>query len=161
MKIRITSIESDALTQKSLKRDFLYKDVDLDLTRGVYLNGQLNKKDPLKDISTLYDIEAIKNSIVTALTTSPGDKLLSPKYGIDLRRYLFEPIDDFLLDIIRDDIETLLPIMEPRVEIVDVGIEGRADLNEIDITLQINVPSLGVYGLSIKSQLNSTGYAIL
>ena len=78
-----------------------------------------------------------------------------------MRRYLFEPIDDFLLDIIRDDIETLLPIMEPRVEIVDVGIEGRADLNEIDITLQINVPSLGVYGLSIKSQLNSTGYAIL
>jgi len=161
VKIRITSIESDALTQKSLKRDFLYKDVTLDLRSEVYLNRQLNKKEPLKDISALYDIEAVKNSVVTALTTSPGDKILTPKYGVDLRRYLFEPIDDFLLDIIKDDIESLLPVMEPRVEIVNVEIEGRADVNEIDITLQINVPSLNVYGLSIKSQLNSTGYTIL
>lgn len=161
MNIKIKSIESDALTKRSLERDYLYKDVFLDLRPSVYLNRQLNKKEPLKDIDALYDVEAVKNSIMTALTTSPGDKILTPKYGIDLRRYLFEPIDDFILDIIKDDIETKLPIMEPRVQVVNVDVQGNEDYNEIYITMQINIISLNVYGLSIKSQINSTGYMIL
>jgi len=159
--IKIKSIESDSLTKRSLERDFLYKDVFLDLRPSVYLNRQLNKKEPLKDIDALYDIEAVKNSIMTALTTSPGDKILTPKYGIDLRRYLFEPIDDFILDIIKDDIEIKLPVMEPRVQVVNVDVQGSEDTNEIYITMQINVISLNVYGVSIKSQINSAGYSIL
>ena len=161
MSIKIKSIESDSLTKRSLERDFLYKDVFLDLRPSVYLNRQLNKKEPLKDIDALYDIEAVKNSIMTALTTSPGDKILTPKYGIDLRRYLFEPIDDFILDIIKDDIEIKLPVMEPRVQVVNVDVQGSEDTNEIYITMQINVISLNVYGVSIKSQINSAGYSIL
>lgn len=161
MSIKLKSIESDSLTKKSLDRDFLYKDVSLDLRPTVYLNRQLNKKEPLKDIDAIYDVEAVKNSIMTALTTSPGDKILTPKYGIDLRRYLFEPIDDFILDIIRDDIEIQLPIMEPRVQVVNVDVQGEEDANEIHITMQINIVSLNVYGLSIKSVINSTGYMVL
>jgi phage baseplate assembly protein W len=141
--IKIKSIESDSLTKRSLERDFLYKDVFLDLRPSVYLNRQLNKKEPLKDIDALYDIEAVKNSIMTALTTSPGDKILTPKYGIDLRRYLFEPIDDFILDIIKDDIEIKLPVMEPRVQVVNVDVQGSEDTNEIYITMQINVIYMG------------------
>jgi phage baseplate assembly protein W len=161
VKIQIKSLEPENLTVNSLKKDYLYKDLDLDIKPEVYLNRQLNKKDPQKDIAAIYDIEAVKNSIVTALTTSPGDKILSPTYGIDLRRHLFEVIDVFLYDVIQDEIETFLPIMEPRVEIVNVKVTGNPDNNEVFIELQINVPSLNVYGLSIKSELNSTGYSIV
>lgn len=161
MSIKITSLKPDKLSEKSLKKNFLYKDLFLDLNTEVFLNKQLNKSEPLKDVAALFDVEAVKNSIITAFLTSPGDKILSPTYGIDLRQFLFEPIDDFIIDIITDLITTNLPIMEPRVEVEEVLVEGVPDDNSIFITLQINVPTLDIYGLSIKSEINSTGYSIV
>ena len=90
-----------------------------------------------------------------------GDKILNPEYGVDLRRFIFEPVDDFTTEIIKDDIETKLPVMEPRITVSRVQVVGDPDTNTYDISLQINVPSLDLEGLTIKSQLNSTGYTIL
>ena len=161
MAIKISSLKNTDLVQKSLDNNYLYKDLMLDLESNVYFNAQLNKNEVLKDLAAIYDIEAVKNSIATAFLTAPGDKILAPTYGIDLRRYIFEPIDDFVSDIIKDDIETKLPIMEPRVEVENVEVIGDEDNNTYYINLQINIPSLGVTGVSIKSKLNSTGYYIV
>ena len=45
--------------------------------------------------------------------------------------------------------------------IISVNTKGIPDENQIDIGLQIDVPSLNVYGLQLKSQLSNTGYVIL
>lgn len=161
MSIRIKSLATDNLTERALQRKFLYKDLALDVKNEVFLNTQLNKSEALKDAAAIYDIESVKNSIATAFLTTPKDKILNPTYGVDLRRHLFEPIDDFIINIIQDDIESKLPVMEPRVKIVNVSVTGNEDENTIYIELQINVPSLNIYGVSIKSQLNSTGYSTL
>ena len=161
MAIKINSLKVDKLSEKSLKGDYLYKDLAFDLSQGVSYNNQLNKTETLRDVAALYDIEAVKNSITTAFLTSPGDKILNPTYGVDLRQYIFEPIDDFTTDIIKDDIETKLPLMEPRINVKNVVVEGDEDNNQYNIYLQIDVPSLDIYGLSIKSQLDSTGYTVL
>ena len=160
MSIKITSLSPSKLAEKSIQKDFLYKDLFLDLSNKVSFNSQLNQNEYQKDIAALFDIEAVKNSVATAFLTAPGDKILSPTYGMDLRQFLFEPIDDFTIDIIEDLISNGLPRMEPRVEVTNVTVSGDPDNNTIFITLQINVPTLDVYGLSIKSQLNSTGYSI-
>lgn len=161
MAIKIKSLEASSLDKKSLDSGYLYKDLALDLNPAYSYNNQLNKKEFLKDVQASYDIEAIKNSIVNAFLTSPGDKILNPTYGIDLRRFLFEPIDDFTTEILKDDIETNLPLMEPRITINDIFIDADEEENQYNIELQIDVPSLGVYGLSIKSRLNTSGYTIL
>lgn len=161
MSIKITSLKPDKLSEKSLKKNYLYKDLFLDLNNAVFLNKQLNKTEALKDVAALFDVEAVKNSIVTAFLTSPGDKILSPTYGMDLRQFLFEPIDAFLIDIITDLIMSDLPVMEPRIEVENVEVMGVPDDNSISITLQINVPSLDIYGLTIKSEINSVGYSIV
>lgn len=159
--IRIKSLQIDKNSEKSISKGFLYKDIAFDLTQTVSFNSQLNKKEYLKDVSPLYDIEAVKNSIKTAFLTAPGQNIMSPTYGVDLRQYLFEPIDDFTTEIIKDDIEVKLPRMEPRINVKNVTVIGDEDANQYNITLQIDVPSLDVYGLSIKSELNSTGYTIV
>lgn len=161
MSIQIKSLKIDKLSDKSLKNDYLYKDLALDLSQAVSYNNQLNKTEYLKDVAALFDIEAVKNSVVTALLTAPGDKILNPTYGVDLRQYIFEPIDDFTSDIIRDNILVRLPISEPRINVKNVEVIGDEDNNTYWINLEIDVPSLGIYGLSLKSQLNSTGYTIL
>ena len=161
MNIKIKSLKADTLSESSIKKNFLYKDLQLDLRSQVYLNKQLNKNEILKDVSAIFDIEAVKNSIVTAFLTAPGDKILSPTYGVDLRQFIFESIDDFTLDIIKDHIGTQLPRSEPRIDIVGLEVYGNEDENTIYINLQIDVPSLGITGLSLKSQLDSTGYSTL
>jgi phage baseplate assembly protein W len=161
MAIKIKSLEANSLDKISLDKGYLYKDLALDLNPAYSYNSQLNKKEFLKDVQASYDIEAIKNSITNAFLTSPGDKILNPTYGIDLRRFLFEPMDDFTTEIIKDDIETHLPEMEPRITIINLFVEPNEDENQYNIELQIDVPSLGVTGLSIKSRLNTSGYTII
>lgn len=160
MKIKITSLSVDDATQNALDQDYLYKDLFLDLTQRYSFNNKLNRKEFLNDLQASFDIEAVKNSIKNALLTSPGEKILTPEFGADLRQYLFEPIDVYTSELIQDDIEQKLPEMEPRIEIEDVVVEGDPDNQQYNIEFTINVPSLDVYGLSIKSELNSSGYTI-
>lgn len=161
MNIKIKSLKIDDLYEKSLSQDYLYKDTSFDFFQGISYNNNLNKSSVLEDVQPIYDENSVKNSIKTAFLTSPGDKILNPTYGIDLRRYLFEPVDKFTEDIIREDILDNLPIMEPRITINDIYVKGDPDNNQYDISMRIDVPSLRIYGLSIKSLLNSSGYSIV
>jgi hypothetical protein len=161
MNIKLKSVKVDNLAERSLKKNYLYKDIAFDLVPALALNNQLHKNDILRDVAALYDVQAVKNSVATAFLTSPGQKILNPLYGVDLRQYIFEPVDNFLAIIIKDDIRTKLPRSEPRINVGNVSVVGNADDQTYYIDLQIDVPSLGIYGLSIKSQLNSTGYSIV
>jgi len=160
MAIKIKSLEVPSVSKKALANGFLYKDLSLDLSPSYSYNSQLNRNEVLKDVQAIFDVESVKNSVVNALLTTPGEKILDPTYGVDLRQYLFEPIDDFTTDLIKDDIEIKLPRMEPRIVLKSVNVVADEDNNQYNIELQIDVPSLDVYGLSIKSELAATGYTI-
>lgn len=161
MNIKLDSLKPDKIKETAINKGYLYKDVAFDLEPQYSFNNQLNRKEFLKDIQAIFDVEAIKNSIVNAFLTSPGQKILNPRFGVDLRRYLFEPIDEFTAESIEDDIKKKLPRWEPRITIENVSVLPNEDNLEYHITLQINVPSLNITGLSIKSKLNSAGYTIL
>ena len=156
--IKIDTVSVSKADDNAIKQNYLYKDLFLDVKNSYSYNAQLNRKEELKDVAGLYDIESIKNSIANALLTSPGEKILNPEFGIDLRRFLFEPVDVFTTQEIRADIEENLPNFEPRIELERVDVEALEDEQQYNIQLQINVPSLNVYGLSLRSVLNSNGY---
>lgn len=161
MNIKIKSLKTSDLKEKSREKGYLYKDVFLDLEPSYSYNNQLNKKEYLKDIQAIFDVEAVKTAIGNILLTSPGQKILNPTFGLDMRRYLFEPVSDFVASLIQDDIENKLPDQEPRITVENVTVIPDYDNQEYDINLQINIPSLNITGLSVKSKLNSTGYSIL
>jgi len=156
--IKIDSVSVTEAEDAALKQQYLYKDLFLDIKNRVSFNRQLNRKEELKDVQGLYDIESIQNSIANALLTSPGEKILNPEFGIDLRRFIFDPVSPFTELEIQSDIEENLPNFEPRIELEKVEVSANEDQQEYNITLQINVPSLNVYGLSLRSVLNSNGY---
>jgi phage baseplate assembly protein W len=159
--IKIDSVAVSDRDNNALKENYLYKDLFLDIDNRVSYNNQLNRTEELKDVLGLFDIEAVKTSIANALLTSPGEKILNPEFGVDLRRFIFEPIDEDTAEDIQDDIEDNLPKWEPRINLENVFVEADEDQQEYKITLQINIPSLDVYGLSLRSVLNSNGYNFL
>jgi len=159
--IKISDVSVDKADNAALSEGYLYKDLFLDLETSVYYNQQFNKGRVLKDVQGLFDIPSIKNSIANIFLTSPGQKILNPTFGIDLRRYLFDPVSDFTAFQIKNDITRNLTDQEPRIQLENVSVLPNIDRQEYYITLQINVPSLDAYGLSVKSLLNSNGYYIL
>ena len=159
--IKISDVSVDNADNAALEAGYRYKDLFLDLETSVYYNQQYNKDSILKDVQGLFDISSIKNSIANIFLTSPGQKILNPTFGIDLRRYLFDPVSEFISHQIKIEIRNNLPIQEPRIQLENVSVLPNIDRQEYYITLQINVPSLDAYGLSVKSLLNSNGYYVL
>ena len=159
--IKMPDLSVDKLENASLQNEYLYKDLHLDLELAVYYNRQLNKGQQLKDVQGLFDLESVKNSITNAFLTAPGQKILNPEFGIDLRRHVFEQVSVFEEDWIRDDIERSLPGQEPRIQVQNVEVVARPDENRFDIFLKINVPSLNAYGITLEGRLNKEGYYIV
>ena len=159
--IKLKNIGASTIDTKNLEQSFLYKDLFLDIVPAQYYNKQLNRQQNLKDIQGLYDIQAVKNSIVNCFLTTPGQKILNPEFGIDLRRFLFTPVSSNTTYFIQRDIQQNLPKLEPRIQITNISVTADIDEQQYNIVLQINCPQLNVYGLSLKSYLNSSGYTIV
>lgn len=158
MKLKLTDIETTPLEDASLGNNYLYKDLQLDLTKKRTYTRAINNTTFLSDVDSIFDLQAVSNSIVTVFTTSPGQKILNPTFGLDLRMYLFEPITENTAFFIRDDIFNNLSKYEPRVVVRNVSVVPNIDEQLYEITLQIDVPQLNIYGVSIKNILNSEGY---
>jgi hypothetical protein len=159
--IKIKDVSIDKGGEAALEGGYLYKDLFLDLVPEVYYNKQLKRDVILKDIQGSYDLQAIKNSIINIFLTSPGQKILNPEFGLDLRRYLFDPVNSSTAYKIKYDIDTLLPSQEPRIRLENVNVDAITDAQEYYIEMQINIPSLDAYGITLKSLLNSNGYYVL
>lgn len=95
-----------------------------------------------RDILVDTDIDAIKNSISNLFNTIPGQKLLSPNYGLSLMQYLFEPVTTNTANIIGETILNGITRFEPRVVVDKIKVSGNSDNNQYTITLIIRVPLL-------------------
>jgi phage baseplate assembly protein W len=92
--------------------------------------------------STSTTIEAVKNNIRNLLQTNPGERLMQPNLGVELRNVIFQQIDESTLiaiqDIILDSVEYWLPF----VEIQDIQIiedNQNTDTNKIAVKILFNI----------------------
>jgi phage baseplate assembly protein W len=139
-------------------KSYLYADLHLDLNYNVSTSNELFQKPQINDLKLDYDINAIKNSLTNLFTTTPGEKVLNPEYGLDLRQYLFLPATKDVAKAIRDEIYMQTARFEPRVKISNIHITILEDVNEFDITLLITIPSLDIINVSLFGTLNNSGY---
>ncbi len=96
----------------------------------------------LVDIKISYDVEAIFNSLHALFNTSPGQRLLLPEYGLDLRRLLFRPITDHTARSIGNALRDGIEKWEPRVIIEGVSIQPDPDEHTYFVSLELYIPLL-------------------
>lgn len=71
---------------------------------------------------------AVTRSIRNLLNTQQGERLYQPDIGSNVRKLLFEPIDDITADILNSTIRDTLANYEPRAKVLNVEVipdEGR------------------------------------
>ena len=100
-----------------------------------------------KDLSVLSNERAIVRSVRNLVETIPTERFFQPFIGSDVRASLFENFDIDTADEIKDQIEETISIYEPRVDNVNVVINGQPDRNSLDVTVYFDI-----VGLSIPTQ---------
>jgi phage baseplate assembly protein W len=71
----------------------------------------------------------IAESIFILLSTTPGERVMHPKYGCDLQRMVFASITTSTKTKIEDMIVTAILYFEPRVKVVAVNIDDSDQMN--------------------------------
>lgn len=102
-----------------------YSDLDLDFMANP-ITGDILKK---------TDDQAIATSIANILQTSHYERLFNPSLGCNIKRYLFEPIDDITTNNIREEISRSIQNFERRCQLLDVIVEPDYDNDGYTISI--------------------------
>jgi hypothetical protein len=103
-----------------------YTDIDLD-----FLPNPITK-----DILKKVDDHALAASVGNLLQTSHYERLFNPALGCNLKRYLFEQIDDITTNGIQEEIVRTIKNFETRVDLSDVTVTPDFDNNGYNITIK-------------------------
>ena len=94
------------------------------------------KKHPVTDdLVVSKDASAIKQAIVSLLLTNKGERLMNPKYGSDIRSYLFEPLDYGTAAQIKGNIQSTIDRFEPRISISELKCVPNYNDNGFDVEM--------------------------
>lgn len=69
------------------------------------------------------DEQDIHESLQILFGTRPGERVLQPKFGLDLTPLLFEPLSTTLRTLLEDRIATALLIHEPRIRVLALAVD--------------------------------------
>jgi phage baseplate assembly protein W len=88
------------------------------------------------------DAQDIHESLLILFDTLPGERVLQPKFGLDLSPLLFEPLTTTLRTLLGDRITVTLLIHEPRIRVLDLVIDDSQALEGLlQIRLEYSVRS--------------------
>lgn len=74
----------------------------------------------LKSVLMVSDLDDIVQSLTILLDTSLGERVMQPKYGANLDKMVFEPINTATLAEIDDIVRTAIIYHEPRIRLIEV-----------------------------------------
>ncbi len=94
-----------------------------------------NKLD--NSVQMVSNIDDIEDSIRIILSTTPGERIMQPEFGCDLKRLVFETIDSTLLASLDHLIYHALLNFEPRITFLNTEVLN-PDRSDGRLLIQIN-----------------------
>ena len=142
--------------------EYTYKDVKLDMEFGgtAGYDGQ-HRIANTSDIGDLKDIADVKQSLKNIFNTQPGQKLLNPFLGLDLSKFVFEPVSQQTADLIARTILIGVPEQEPRVGISNLNVVGRGDEGAYYVQFTLRFVDVNIDEVQLKGRLTTEGFRIL
>ncbi len=75
------------------------------------------------DVLMTHDEQDIEASLKILLGTTPGERIMFPKYGLNMQELLFEPMSTTAQTLLQERIKTTLLIYESRINVLKVEID--------------------------------------
>jgi len=80
-------------------------------------------------------VRLIKNDVLQLIFTNPGERVYRPDYGIGIRTYLFEQLDDASVFELEARIRDQISIHERRISLDQLDIEQDRDESRLRILM--------------------------
>ena len=120
--------DAQSVNESSLTT-FTYRDFSLFFTKNPVTG----------DVSTLTDVADIKRSIRNLVLTNEFDRPFHPEIASHVRDLLFQPFTAITYNLLRNRIDKVLEIYEPRAKLTRIEIDDREFQNMDNNTLSVKI----------------------
>jgi len=124
-----------ALASKDRTKQYTWKDVGAKSISTV-ISGY---SDPLEN--SKEDLSAVSNSLQNVFMFRRGERILLPDFGNTVYGYVGKTINDSTKILINNELRNMLE-WERRINITNVSVVGYPDDNQIELSVEYNVPSV-------------------
>jgi len=123
------------------RRDYF---TETDKQRNVYSDflTDMNAHPQKKNIVVSKNEEAVKRAIRNLILTNKYERLYQPRFGGNIRKYLFEPASPQLAKAIETDIRMTIENFEPRARVEDVVVSAYPDDNAYSVRIVFSTRTL-------------------
>lgn len=90
-------------------------------------------------LSRQEDDRLIRNDILQLLLTVPGERVMRPTFGVELRSFVFEQATDVDISVLQSNIARAITEHEQRVTVEAVDIERDDERNGINIKVVVRL----------------------
>lgn len=114
----------------------------------------------LGGIDTVSEQESVRQAILLLLSTSPGERVMRPKYGCDLNRLVFSTNNDTTAGLAIHYVKQAIHRWEPRITVINVDANSQGeDDNKLYIELNYRVRLTNqndnlIYGFDLQGGMN-------
>jgi hypothetical protein len=79
-------------------------------------------KHPRGFFRTQSGTNQIKSDLLCLLLTEPGERVMLPEFGTNLRKFIFEPNDSVIVDQVKSEISRAISLWEPRIAVTNISV---------------------------------------
>jgi len=159
----MATLNLDILKQQNTAKgneEAIYTDLHLDVKQKFPLRNELEKTYQVRDIVSDVNLDAISNAFVSLLTTSPGEKILNPLFGINFGDLLFLPVTEERAGVIGNTIISNIEKFEPRIKLLGLTLTPVIDQQEYICDFVYTIPRFNNQELNLKGKLSSSGFYV-
>jgi hypothetical protein len=91
------------------------------------------------DISKVVDVNAVKQALISLVSTNFNERLFRPKLGTGIRGLLFENVSPMIAVTLQKIIEQTITNYEPRVGLDRVDVQPSVDSNSYSVAIYYTV----------------------
>lgn len=84
-------------------------------------------------------VESVRIALRNLILTDKYERLRNPRFGGNIRQYLFESFSPTTSGEIKNQIETAIRNYEPRIRVIDVVVTPREDNNSMNIRIIFSI----------------------
>ena len=120
--------DAQSVNESSLTT-FTYRDFSLFFTKNPVTG----------DVSTLTDVADVKRAVRNLVLTNEFDRPFHPEIASHIRDLLFQPFTAITYNLLRNRIDKVLEIYEPRAKLTRIEIDDREFQNMDNNTLSVKI----------------------
>ena len=120
--------DAQSVNESSLTT-FTYRDFSLFFTKNPVTG----------DVSTLTDVADIKRSVLNLVLTNEFDRPFHPEIASHVRDLLFQPFTVITYNLLKDRIEKVIELYEPRATVTRIVVDDRKFQNMDNNTLSVKI----------------------